>query len=200
MTAPTPKAAHVWARDPLDFYIEPEWVSDRLFAVERFEGGILDPACGTGRIVRAAERAGLDATGSDIEERAPGFMYAADFLDTDYPAEILIEAAGGICRNVVSNPPFRHAEAFTRKALSLADGKVAMLLPTRWMNSARTGRWLETTPLCRVWLLGPRPSMPPGAAILAGEKPGNGTVDFAWFVWMRGYQGTPRLGWLRRDG
>lgn len=74
-----------------------------------------------------------------------------------------------------------------------------MLLPTKWMNSARRGAWLETTPFSRVWLLAPRPSMPPGTVIEAGVKPGNGTVDFAWFVWSRGYEGAPVIGWLRRE-
>ena len=45
-----------------------------------------------------------------------------------------------------------------------------------------------------------RPSMPPGYVIAEGQKPGNGTTDYAWFVWTQGYQGSPNVGWVRRDG
>jgi beta-xylosidase len=67
--------------------------------------------------------------------------------------------------------------------------KVALLLPATWHLGDKRSRWLETTPLRRIWCLTPRPSMPPGAVILAGETPGGGTQDFAWYVWLRGYDG-----------
>jgi hypothetical protein len=41
--------------------------------------------------------------------------------------------------------------------------------------------------------------MPPGHVLEAGGKPGNGTTDYAWFVWLRGYDGFPEVRWLRRD-
>jgi hypothetical protein len=116
-----------------------------------------------------------------------------DFLECAPPSYI------GNEYSIVSNPPFGIADSFAVRALSLAT-KVALLLPTKWMNGAKRGAWLETTPLRRVWLLAPRPSMPPGPVIEAGLKPGNGTVDFCWMVWERGYEGHSELRWLRRDG
>jgi hypothetical protein len=190
VSEPIQKDAHIWARHPEDYYIEPEWCSRRLFEVEHFEGGIYDPACGCGRIVRSAAEAGYLAKGNDIVARAGGAdpRYLADFR-------------GNNCRsdNIVSNPPFGIADDFARQALRLAIGKVALLLPTKWMNAAGRGAWLEKTPLARVHLLSPRPSMPPGPVIEAGIKPGNGTTDFAWFVWQRGYLGRPEIRFLRRD-
>jgi hypothetical protein len=53
---PRPKAAHLWERDAADFYIEPAWCAERLFAVEKFEGSVIDPACGLGTIVRLLKR------------------------------------------------------------------------------------------------------------------------------------------------
>jgi hypothetical protein len=66
----------------------------------------------------------------------------------------------------------------------------------RRLNAAR---WLAATPLARVYLLTPRPSMPPGHVIAAGEKPGGGTQDFVWLVWDHDYAGAPTLHWLHRD-
>ena len=109
-------------------------------------------------------------------------------------------AAGDVLApNIVSNPPFGIAERFVARALQLAERKVAMLLPANWVQGDKRSRWLETTPLAKIWFLTPRPSMPPGPVIEAGVSPGNGTTDYAWFVWQRDYGGTPQIGWLRRD-
>lgn len=182
------KASHIWERDPNDWYVEPEWCSRRLFEVETFDGEILDPACGIGRIVSSARAAGLPTIGADLVDRGAEVDLIADFMQRRAEA----------C-NIVSNQPFRIADAFASLALDLAVHKVALLLPVTWMCGARRAAWLATTPLFRVWVLSPRPSMPPGASILAGVKPGSGTTDFAWFVWLKGFDGVPALLWLRRD-
>lgn len=187
------KSANVWARDPHDFYIEEEWCDRRLFAMEKFEGDVVDPACGTGRIVRSAIDSGLDARGYDLVKRSAFCLEERDFLD------------GGVaCDNIVSNPPFRHCNAradfrFIRRALEGAARKVALLLPATFDCGDKNSRFLQSTPLRRKLVITPRPSMPPGAVIEAGMKPGGGTTDFAWFVFLRGYDGKPELGWLRRD-
>ncbi|MDP2358668.1 MAG: hypothetical protein Q8M31_21795 [Beijerinckiaceae bacterium] len=191
------KAANVWARDPHDFYCEPEWTSKRLFESEKFEGNVVDPACGTGRIVRAAIDAGLDARGYDLVKRSAYCLDERDFLDWRWPN-------GEPVRNIVSNPPFKHCSAradfkFIRLAIERAERKVALLLPATFDCGDKNSRFLETTPLRRKLIITPRPSMPPGAVIEAGIKPGGGTTDFAWFVWLRGYDGKPETGWLRRD-
>ena len=77
--------------------------------------------------------------------------------------------------------------------------KIALLLPATWHLGDKRSRRLEELPLRRIWFLTPRPSMPPGAMILAGMKPGGGREDFAWYVFLRGYDGHPEARWLRRD-
>ena len=76
--ARAPKAAGIWARDPNDWYVEPEWCSRRLFETEAFGGYVWDPACGGGNIVRSAISLGIEANGSDIVDR--GFGGVLDFL------------------------------------------------------------------------------------------------------------------------
>jgi hypothetical protein len=49
--------SHVWEREANDWYVEPAWVSERLFATEGFYGHVNDPAVGSGNIVQAARRA-----------------------------------------------------------------------------------------------------------------------------------------------
>jgi len=183
-----PLAAHIWSKEPDGFYVEPSWVSERLFAVEKFDGTIWDPACGIGRVTEAARRAGYRTLATDIADRGyPHFDGLVDFLDCGrMPAA-----------NICTNPPFTVCDQFVRRALELVPGKVAMIWLARRLNAAR---WLQNTLLARVYLLTPRPSMPPGQVILAGEKPGGGTQDFCWLVFSRAHKGPPELRWLHRDG
>jgi hypothetical protein len=192
------RKAHIWQKDPHDWYVEPSWCSERLFAIEKFSGSIFDPAAGTGRIVEAARRAGYIAEAADIMQRGDfrlDFRY--DFLSDDMPTLIYGDAI--LFDNIVTNPPFRHAKRFVQLALDRAERKVAMLLPTPWIAGDERSRWLANTPLRRVLFLTPRPSMPPGALIQAGFKPGGGREDFAWYIFHRGYDGKPEIGWCRRD-
>ncbi|CAH1661933.1 conserved hypothetical protein [Hyphomicrobiales bacterium] len=192
--SPRDLKAHLWARDEHDWYVEPRWTSMRLFQEERFSGRILDPACGKGRILDAARDVGFDTYGSDVIDRGTD---GHRFSQVDW----LSRPAVGWCPidNIVSNPPFSHAEPFVRKALEHASGKVAMLLPSKWLHGDERSRWLQGTPLRRVLFLTPRPSMPPGGVLDAGQSPGGGRVDFAWFIWLKGFDGRPEIGWLRRD-
>jgi hypothetical protein len=183
-----PLNAHIWPREKDDWYVEPHWCSARLFEEEPFEGGVYDPACGLGRIVVSALKAGLQGYGSDLVNRG--------WDSTRTPHDFLASACDEYHDNIATNVPFAIAPQFARHALKLARRKVAMILPLARLNAAR---WLQQTPLARVWLLTPRPSMPPGRVILAGEKPGGDTRDFCWLVWSRGYVGKPELRWLHRD-
>jgi hypothetical protein len=167
-----------------EHYVEPEWVSERLFQVEDFEGRIWDPACGFGRIVIAARKHGYDAYGSDIADRGWNNSQQDFFWYTSKHD------------NIVTNPPFKIARDFAKHALNRSSHKAAMIFPTARLNAAR---WLQGTPLRRIWLLTPRPSMPPGTHIAAGGRVGGGKSDYCWLVWEHGYRGAPEVKWLRRD-
>jgi hypothetical protein len=180
--------AHVWEREENEHYVEPEWCSRRLFQEEQFIGLVDDPCCGFGTIPKAAIALGMGATGSDIIDRGSGLanFEVADFLRSDWSRD-----------NIVCNPPFNIASRFAERALSVASRKVAMVFPTARLNAAH---WLHNTPLRRVWMMTPRPSMPPGHVIAAGGKPGGGKMDFCWLIWDRDHAGAAEIRWLKRDG
>lgn len=190
------RESSLWVRQPEDWYVEPFWVSARLFEVETFRGSIHDPAAGSGRIMVSAPGLG-PISGSDIVVRT-----------TVPPIERRdwLEPCDKKWDNIVSNPPFKLCDdrragthPFVERCLERAERKVALLLPANWIQGDKRSRWLETTPLRRVWFISPRPSMPPGEVIAAGSKPGNGTTDYAWLVFDHGYDGHPEVRWLRRD-
>jgi hypothetical protein len=162
-----------------DLYVEPPWCSERLFAVETFPEPVWDPCAGTGTIVTSACAARLRYTASDIST-------GRDFLIE--PALIPPPFS------VVTNPPYAIAREIVERALKLGATKVAFLFPVARTNAA--WRWLGSLPLARMYLLTPRPSVPPPTA----KKVGGGRVDFCWLVLDVQHRGPPTWGWLHRDG
>jgi hypothetical protein len=179
--------SHIWERDDADWYLEPQWVSERLFDVEPFDrsASLLDPCCGIGQVAGAAVRHGYSVIAADIVDRGYPGCEIQNFLDRKSGPP-----------SIVGNPPFDSVEAFARHALELGANKVALVFPTARLNAAR---WLSELPFRRAWLLTPRPSMPTGAYVLAGGKVGGDRRDFCWIIFERGYVGRPEICWLHRD-
>lgn len=98
--------------------------------------------------------------------------------------------------NIVTNPPFKLAEHFVHKALSLSTGKVAMLTRLAWLEGKGRRVMFESTPLARVWVFAGRVTMPRGAMADAGR---GGMIAFAWLVWEHGHKGSPTIGWISPD-
>lgn len=187
------KQAHIFDREAHEFYVEPAWCSQRLFQQEEFGDTVWDPACGWGMITTAAKEMGYGVMGTDIVNRRRHRLH--NFTKYDFLNGKSITPPRNF--SMVTNPPFEHCEAFARRAMELGAQKVAMIMLVRRLNAAH---WMRELPLQKILLLTPRPSMPPGAWIAAGHKPGGGTQDYCWAVWSRGHKGEPKLGWLARDG
>lgn len=190
MKRPVERRAHIWEREKNDWYIEPEWCSYRLFDVEEFNDGIWDPACGSGRIVRSAIMQGYRAFGSDKVRRWDGAVVYNFFSDPPLIRPV---------PQIASNPPYAIADDFVRRACNISS-KSCFLLPLAWMAGNARSKWLSKIGLRRVWVLCPRPSMPPGEMVLRGGPVSGGTKDFAWYTFTPGYSGVPEVRWLRRDG
>jgi hypothetical protein len=189
--AARPRRAHIFERDAEGHYVEPLWCSARLFEAESFGApgaSVLDPACGWGRIPQAAKAAGYAPIGSDIVDRRGNPHGFADF---QFSVCDFLHAPVRSVWSIVCNPPFDHVEDFCRHALDeIAIFKVAMLVPLRRIAAAH---WLQRLPFETVYLLTPRPSMPPADWI--------GTQDFRWSVLNKqaAIGREPSLRWLHRD-
>lgn len=183
-----PRNSHIFPREAFEHYVEPSWCSRRLFDVERFQGHIVDPACGWGTIVINAKQAGLEAAGYDIVDRGwDSIMTGTDFLTTSITYD-----------NIVTNPPFDDIDLFTMHAVLRSRYKTAVVFPIARLPAAQD--WLEPLRLARVWLLRPRPSMPPGSYLKLGHKAEGGRVDYCWLVFDHAHHGAPEMKWLHRDG
>jgi hypothetical protein len=199
------KGAHVWKRDSLDWYVEESRASAALFEVESFVGPIWDPCCGRGNILHSYLRTkGACCIGTDIVRRCDDdipFFGELDFLgEFDHAAMI-----PAFHSNIVMNPPFfraKGAEAFIRKALKLANGKVCAFVDMRFLSGAERANGLFADhPPHRIWIVTPRVSCPPGEYLSAGNKAGGGTADYCWLVFdlTSPAPSSPYLGWLRKS-
>jgi hypothetical protein len=190
------RRSHIFPKATDGHYVEPAWCSERLFAIEPFGAPgalVLDPAAGWGNIPRAAIAAGYTAVASDIADRLDHRgLEGIRFHICNFLEESPVRSAW----SVACNPPFDRVREFCERGLEIATYKVAMIVPLRRLPAAR---WLESLPLESVYLLTPRPSMPPGAWIAAGNIPGGGSQDFCWLVFNKRAGSTaPRLRWLPR--
>ena len=166
-----------------DFYPTPPRSTQALLDVERFDGPIWEPACGDGAMAKVLKNNGYDVVSTDLVDRGYG-THGIDFL-MEYKS---------LAPNIVTNPPFKHAVPFLRKALSLSTGKVAFLCRLAWLEGKERKKIFQNTPIARVWVFSERiPMLRNGDVMHAG---GGGMIAFAWFVWDHSHKGPPTLGWI----
>jgi hypothetical protein len=191
-------AAVTYPIDPYHWYVEGQDCTRALLDVETFRGGIWDPCCGMGNIIRAVIKEGYTTSvGTDLKRRVPRrtpwFGGTHDFTAWDRPAAR---------RNIVFNPPFfgaKGTEQFIRHALTMPGvEKVAAFTNLGFL--AGNGRWNKLYaehPPTRAYVLAPRPSCPPGYHIWAGGEIGGGTADWCWIIWDRLVPPPPLIGFGR---
>ena len=179
-------------RDPHDEYETPEGAVYDLVGKVGLVGGIWDPCCGRGNILRALRahyrRGTMKLVGSELFEQprceeANAQDFGSDFMDaTALPAG---------CRDIVMNPPFSKSDDHIRKALELIGehGKVCVLLRFGWICAKKRAPFVGH--LERIVISGRLKMLPPDVP----DKGHNGAVDFAWFVFRK--QPIPR--WMSTE-
>lgn len=183
------KKTSSFEREVDDWYVEPGWTVDLLLSAISFTGSIWDPACGAGTILKACQRAGHNnVMGTDLIDRGYG-LGGLDFLD-------LSPERSGREDNIITNPPYKHTEAFIKQSLELCHNKAAFIVPLKFLSSNSRFFLFDDLPIWRVCILSSRPSMPPGRYI----DPETFTYNCDDPNPKRGYTGIPGIIWLKREG
>lgn len=208
------RKSHIFERDEFDHYVETLDVGPAIFRELNLPPGtvVVDPCCGWGRMLRGAQGAGCIALGSDIvprwDESPDGpfepagvgryavSLHAGDWFSPHWPP--VVSAYWRKPAVIASNPPFDRLEEWLALALERSAWMVVAIVPRNFVWGDKRSLILAETPLYRFLPIVPRPSMPPGAAILAGQKQSGDTKDYAVAIWLKGYRGTWQGGWLRR--
>lgn len=182
-------------RQPQDFYPTPALLAYQMCKLAKpGRELILDPGCGEGVFGHAAASIYPDAVlhGIDVEPRYDGGVYD-QYLVGDY----LAHETGWRYDLIVGNPPYRMAEQFIRKSVSLlaANGEIIFLLRLNFLGSQgrMRGLWQECPP-SYVYALGKRPSF-------TGDNRTDAT-EYAVYHWVKHCgafvrrDGFVALGWL----
>lgn len=122
-----------------DYYATEPKATEWLCKLEKFEGSILEPSCGEGHMSEVLKEAGYDVVSRDLVDR--GYGEVADFLAIDNV---------GFDGNIVTNPPYKFAQKFVEKALSIIPKgkKVAMFLKLTFLEGkARRALFKSSPPL-----------------------------------------------------
>jgi hypothetical protein len=171
-------------RPASDFYRTPPAAVKGLLDHVSFEGPIWEPACGDGAISEALKAAGYTVFSSDLYDWGYGVLH--DFLTEGAPGQ----------PNIVTNPPYRQANEFIRRALEFADKKVAMLLKLVALEGIERYQTIYRTAPPRLILPFVDRISIYHVGVKEPEKMAGGMITFAWFVWEYGYQGKPEIEWI----
>lgn len=173
------QSTHDFGARGLDAYFTCPEAIETLILLEgdRLPLRIWEPAAGGGAIVLPLRATGRVVHASDIHDYGlPGCHIM------DYRSAPKMPAAW--VYGVVTNPPYRYAQAFARRALAEVP-YVAFLVRTNFlMDSERRGRWLDRTEPTRVYYLLPRLPMMHREGYTGKKSTSN--TPFAWAVWHQG--------------
>lgn len=165
-------------RELMDNYPTPDIAIVELLKREQFPGVVWEPCCGSGNIAKHFE----NCIASDIRTD----VYGEGNID------FLKEYKNVDC--IVTNPPFRLAKEFVEHSLECSSNKVAMLLKLAFLESKSRYNLFKNSPLKTVWVFSNRlPWIREGENTMEGKS---SMIPFAWFVWEKGYSGSPFIDWI----
>lgn len=174
-------------RQANDYYATDPKAIDILLENEKFEGSIWECACGGGHLSERLIKNGYDVISTDLVDRGYGET-GVDFLLCD-------KALGD---NIITNPPYKHVQAFCEKAYSLVGNgkKVAMFMKLLHLEGkARKKMWLEM-PLKTLYVSSSRILCAKNGDFEEMIKGGGSATAYAWYVWEKGYKGETVIKWI----
>lgn len=174
-----------YERIALDAYRTPAWVTAYLLSRVRFQGPIWEPAAGEGDMARVLSQYGFKVITSDIREGL-GCDHALDFTAAHWTDTPVAQEARRP-KDVLTNPPFEHAEAFIRRGLeliSVTGGKLALLLPFDYDTAVATRGDLFRDPRFAAKLV-----LQSRIRWVGLEQKASPRQNHAWFVWDQKHTG-----------
>ena len=163
-----------------DYYATPPHATQALLDVETFDGSIYEPCCGEGHIAKVLEEKGYDVESTDLIDRGYGNVNL-DFLLEHKKRD-----------NIITNPPYKNAVEYARHSIWIAEKKVCLLFKITFLEGVERKEFFQIHPPIRIWVFSKRLNlMKNGQEFYTG-----GMMCMAWFIWEKGYQGKPQIGWL----
>ena len=97
--------------------------------------------------------------------------------------------------HIITNPPYKNTEAFITTAVDIiASGKyVCFWMPTRYLAGKSRKILFTKYPLHKVIVSSSRLMCAKNGDFKSDNSP---AIDFAWFIWKKGYTGDAILKWV----
>lgn len=170
-------------RPKYDLYCTHPKAVEELLKIEDFSNEIWEPCDGLGHISDTLADHGYRVRRSDIVSRGRD-IEEIDFLKCN---------AGGVCADIITNPPYSHAVEMVRKGLDVvAEGyKVAMWLRILFLESKQRKELFREFPPKRIWISSSRIECGKNGEFGHGSPQG-----YMWVVWEKGYKGDTILKWF----
>lgn len=172
-------------RQQEDYYATEPKAIELLLKEEKFAPHIWECACGEGHLSKVLEAHGYEVVSTDLIYRGYGKQETVNFL----------KAKGGFDGDIITNPPYKYALEFVRKALQMVKHgkKVALFLKLTFLEGkGRKPFFLENLPKT-VYVSSSRL-----ICAMNGDfkTVTSSAVAYAWFVWEKGCAGDPVIKWI----
>lgn len=174
-------------RASLDYYATDPIAAKLLLEQEEFSKNIWECACGEGHLSKIFEESGYNVRNTDIIDRIGNEVF--DFLSEDK------EMFDG---DIITNPPYKYATEFVRKALERVEEghKVAMFLKVLFLEGKSRRELFKKYPPCRIYVCSGRIDCAKNGDFKALKENGGGALAYAWFIWRKGYKGETIVKWI----
>lgn len=172
-------------RQEHDFYATDPDAVRYLLQLETFNKDIWEPACGKGHISRTLEEAGYNVISSDL------YNYNYGTPDVDF-----LKCYTKFDGDIITNPPYRQATEFAKKALSLLpEGhKLALFLKLQFLEGKERRQFFDVNPPKCIYVSSGRLRCAMNGDF---EKYKNSNaICFCWYIWEKGYKGETILRWF----
>lgn len=177
---------HPELRANYDYYATDPSAIDGLFASEKFGNKIWECASGENHLADRIEEYGKIVFRTDIISRKDN-IFTLDFLSDE-----AIALSGDY--DIITNPPYKYALEFCEQAIKLMNNKTAMLLNLRFLEGQRRYDFFANHPMKKVLVYSSRLQCAKNGDFSLAK---GGVTAFAWFIWERGFNGEPRISWIK---
>lgn len=165
-----------------DYYATEPKATQLLLDEEKFDEWILEPACGEGHMSEVLLTRGYKVLSFDKADR--GYGITKDFFEfTSWHGD------------VVTNPPYKYAKEFVEHALKIIEPghKVAMFLKLTFLEGKERKKLFLSTPPCVVYVSSGRLKCAKNGDF---QSIGSSAAAYAWFIWEKGFEGSPVIKWI----
>ena len=155
---------------------------------------ILEPAAGEGHIVKVLREhyPYNEIIANDLIYRNSRFG-----IDVNGGIDFLTYEPNRKFDTIITNPPFKYAQEFIKKALTLANHYVIMFAKLQFLETIDRKKLFDETPIKYVYVHSRRVSpYINGDDVDENGKPWASPMAFAWYIWEIDYKGEPIVRWL----